>query len=226
MGRRIHFSGRTKVAKGRTIVRKIFFCGSLLLWFAFLLTLAVIFAPLTNYLLKPLAVAPEVRKADAIVVLAGGIDRGRYLTLASSHRLVRGAQLYQEGWAKKIIFCGGAPEKIGPAQATVMGQEAKRLRLPSEDILLEKVSRDTREQATEVKKIAEPQQWKGLILVTSHLRMKRALMAFERAGFKVYPAPADPVEWFTDDALGRLNLFRAILGEYAAIVTYKFRGWI
>jgi uncharacterized SAM-binding protein YcdF (DUF218 family) len=226
MGRRIHFAGGTSVAKGRVIVRKIFFFCSLLLWLAFLLTLAVIFAPLTGYLLKPLAVAPEVRKADAIVVLAGGIDRGRYLTLPSAHRLLRGAQLYQDGWAKKIIFCGGPPEKIGPAQATVMGQEARRLRIPPEDILLERVSRHTREQGKEVKKIAEPQQWKGLILVTSSLRMKRALMVFERAGFKVYPAPADPVELFTDDALGRLGLFRGLIEEYAAIVYYKFRGWI
>jgi uncharacterized SAM-binding protein YcdF (DUF218 family) len=140
--------------------------------------------------------------------------------------MVRGAQLYFEGRAKKILFSGGIPQKNVVAEAAVMAQEARRLNIPAEDILVEKRSQSTHEKAVEVKKITEPLRWKSLILVTSYSKMKRSLMAFEYAGFKVYPAPADPTEKYLVDPLGRLGLFKELIYEYAGIIYYKFRGWV
>jgi len=197
-----------------------------ILWLVFISVLVIAFTPLTRYMLRPLTVKEDIRKADVIVVLSGGIDKGRYLSLISSHRMVRGAQLYFEGKAKKILFSGGIPEKIGVAEAAVMAQEARRLNIPAADILLEKRSKNIHEQAVEFKKIAPPQQWKGVLLVTSHSRMKRSLMAFEYVGFKVYPAPADPYEKYVDDFFGRLSLFKQLVREYGGIIYYKMRGWI
>jgi len=177
-------------------------------------------------MLKPLLVKEDIRKADVIVVLGGGIDEGRYLSLVSSHRLLRGTQLYFEGKAKKILLSGGDPGKAGVAEAMVMAQEARRLNIPEQDIIIEKHSNRTHEQAGEIKKIAKSQRWENLLLVTSYSHMKRSLMAFERAGFKVYPAPADPYEKYVDDPIGRLRLFKLIIYEYGGIVYYKIRGWI
>jgi uncharacterized SAM-binding protein YcdF (DUF218 family) len=177
-------------------------------------------------MLKPLRVREDIRKADFIVVLSGGMDRGHYLSQVSSQRMVRGAQLYFEGRAKKILFTGGLPEKIGVAEATVMAQEAKRLNIPAEDIILETGSKNLYQQVGEIKKIAGPLNWKSLLLVTSYSNMKRSLLIFEYAGFKVYPAPADPYEKYVEDPLGRLSLFKQLIHEYAGILYYKIRGRI
>ncbi len=199
---------------------------SLGLWIAMFFVLTIAFTPLTGLMLRPLSVQEEIKDADLLVVLGGGVNRGRFLTLSSSHRMVRGIQLYFEGRARKILFSGGIAGRGTVTQASVLNQEARRLGVPPDDILLEKKSKNTHDQAVEVKKIAEPLQVKSILLVTSFSHMKRALMAFEHAGFKVYPAFADPYEKYADESLDRLGLFPKLLHEYGGIVYYKVRGWI
>jgi len=199
---------------------------SLALWIALFFVLTIAFTPLTGFMLRPLSVQEEIKDADLLVVLGGGVNRGRFLTLSSSHRMVRGIQLYFEGRARKILFSGGIAGRGTVTQASVLNQEARRLGVPPDDILLEKKSKNTHDQAVEVKKIAEPLQVKSILLVTSFSHMKRALMAFEHEGFKVYPAFADPYEKYADGPLDRLGLFPKLLHEYAGIVYYKVRGWI
>ncbi len=214
------------MAKIRLPGRGFLFLTSLILWIFVLLVLTIAFTPLTQFMLRPLTIQEEIRDADLVVVLGGGVDQGRYLTLVSSQRMVRGIQLYFEGRAKKILFSGGIAGKATVSEAAVMNQEAGRLRVPPEDILLEKKSKDTHDQAVEIKKMAEPLQMNSILLVTSFSHMKRALMAFEHAGFKVYPAFADPHERYTDDPLSRLCLFPKLVHEYGGIVYYRARGWI
>ncbi|MGA2959531.1 MAG: YdcF family protein [Thermodesulfobacteriota bacterium] len=214
------------MANGRSLIRKIFFILHLLLWLALSLVVVIAYTPLTLYMLKPLTVQEEIKNADLILVLGGGIDKGRYLTLVSSHRLVKGAQLYFEGRANKILVSGGIPGKVNVPEAAVMAQEAKRLKIPAGDILLENKSQNTHAQAVEVKKIADSLQLKSILLVTSFSHMKRSLMTFENLGFKIYPAPADPYERYTDDPMGRLCLFPKLVHEYGGMVYYKIRGWI
>jgi uncharacterized SAM-binding protein YcdF (DUF218 family) len=190
------------------------------------LVLVIACTPVTRYLLKPLTVSEDLKDADLIVVLGAGVDQGRFLTLVSSHRMVKGVQLYFEGRAKRILFAGGMRGTTTVSEASVLGQEARRLKVPPEDILLEKKSKNTHDQVMEIKKIADPLRVKSILLVTSFSHMKRALMAFEKAGFKVYPAFAAPNEKYTDDPLGRLGLFPRLIHEYAGMVYYQIRGWI
>jgi len=214
------------MAKRGLRARRFLFWASTLLWLFFLGILVISFVPVTGYLLKPLAMKEEIRHADAIVVLGGGVNQGRYLTPESSRRLVRAVQLYQEGRAQKIIFSGGFSLRGGVAEGAVLAQEARRMQIPSENILIEKNSRRTYEQAVETKKIADPLRWKSLILVTSYFHMKRAVLCFEQAGFKVYPAPADPIEKYAAGPIERLDLFGKILREYGAVIYYRIKGWI
>ena len=81
------------MAKGRSLIGKVFFIFHLLLWLTLLVVVVIAYTPLTLYMLKPLTVHAEIKNADLILVLGGGIDKGHYLTLVSSHRLVKGAQL-------------------------------------------------------------------------------------------------------------------------------------
>lgn len=182
--------------------------------------------PLNEYMLEALKTTEEIRQADVIVVLGGGINRGRFLTGTSTQRLVRGAQLYFAGWAPKILFAGGDPFQKGIPEALILAQEAKKLKIPEKDIIMEKSSKDTHGQVREIKKIADKYQWESILLVTSYGHMKRALLAFENQGFKVYPAPADPYEKYASSGLIRLHVFTQILYEYGAIIYYRLRGWI
>ncbi len=214
------------MGKGPSFIRKFFFTVNLLLWLVFLFFLAVGFTSLTQYMIKPLAVTGEVRSADCIVVLGGGVDKGGFLTPISSHRLLRGIQIYYEGRAKNIVFSGGSSEEGGVPEALVMAREARKLNVPVDAIFVEKTSKRTAEEGTEIRKMADARHWKSMILVTSFIHMKRAIMVFEHAGFKVYPAPADPYELYVDDPVRRLNLFFQVVHEYGGVVYYKFRGWI
>lgn len=214
------------MAKGRPFFERVFLFFNLLLWLLFLLVLSICFTPLNEYMLKPLNVAEEVRQAEVIVVLGGGIDRGRFLSQQSARRLLRGAQLYYAGWAPKILFAGGDTAQTGISEALVFAQEARKLRIPEQDILVEKNAQRTHEQVLEIKKMAAKNKWQNLLIVTSYIHMKRALLAFENLGLKVYPAPADPYEKYTSNALVRLQVFSQIIREYGAIIYYKARGWI
>jgi uncharacterized SAM-binding protein YcdF (DUF218 family) len=214
------------MAKARPFFERVFLGINLVLWLIFLLILLISFTPLNDYMLRPLHIAEEVRQADAIVVLGGGIDRGRFLSPQSAQRLLRGAQLYYGGWAPKILFAGGDTAQVGIPEALIFAQEARKLKILERDILVEKNAIDTREQVLEVKKIADKNKWQNLLIVTSYIQMKRALLALENLGLKVYAAPADPYEKYAHNALVRLQVFGQIVREYGAIIYYKVRGWI
>jgi len=212
--------------KEKSIFQRVASTLNWFLWLGFFTVLVVAFTPLTGYMWKPLMIEEDVRNADLIVVLTGGVNKGRYLSPDSMQRMVRGGQLYFEGRAKKILFSGGICEKAGVTEASVLAQEAKRLNIPVADILLEKNSRRLYERAAEVKKIANAGRWKSILLVTSHWQMKRAVLVFENVGFKVYPAPAAPYEKYVEDPLSRLRLFHHLLQEYVSMIYYRIRGWI
>ena len=111
------------MAKSRSWGRKLLSSLHLILWLSLLIILALAYTPVTRYLLGALTVPEEVREADLIVVLGGGVNQGRYLSLVSSHRMVRGVQLYFDGRAKKILFSGGMAGPATVSEAVVFQHE-------------------------------------------------------------------------------------------------------
>ncbi len=210
----------------RPLFERVFLAFNLLLWLLLLLILLICFTPLNEYMLRPLKTVEALQRAEVIVVMGGGIDRGRFLTCPSTQRLLRGVQLYFAGWAPQILFVGGDPAKLGIPEALVLAQEARKLKIPEQHILVEKNATHTHAQVLEIKKMAAKNKWQNLIIVTSYIHMKRTLLAFENLGCKVYPAPAYPYEKYAHNALVRLQVFTQLIKEYAAIVYYKARGWI
>ena len=101
------------MAMGRSFGKRIVSTLNLILWLAFLTVLVIAYTPLTAYMLKPLEVKEDIRKADVIVVLSGGIDKGRYLSLVSSHRMVRGAFVFLNSGSMPSMTSdpsGGSPD--------------------------------------------------------------------------------------------------------------------
>ncbi|MEW6614111.1 MAG: YdcF family protein [Thermodesulfobacteriota bacterium] len=197
-------------------------------WICLIFFLSVMFTPLPNLLSSYLTVRPDIKKADLIVVLGGGFYPTGELTLSSIDRAVKGIELYFEGKAGKMVFSGGNPKRFPGyiSEAGSMAQIAENLRVPSGNIIIEKKSSRTYENAVKVNKIMHDLGLKDAILVTSSYHMLRAKLSFEHAGVIVYPASTAPAEKYITHPLQRLLLFQAVLHEYMGLAYYKWKGWI
>ncbi|RDW19820.1 YdcF family protein [Oceanobacillus chungangensis] len=82
----------------------------------------------------------DLEKGDCIFVLGS--------SKAVEYRLPKAVQLYKEGRAKKLLFSGGVVwEKGGLTEAELLREKAMELGIPKEDILIEKESKHTKENA-------------------------------------------------------------------------------
>jgi len=116
-----------------------------------------------------LAPQDKLEKADAIVAISGGETQAR---------TKEAVNLYQNGWAPKIIFSGAAEE--GPSNALAMKRIALSLGMIEEDIVLEEKAASTYENALFTKPILENLGAKKIILVTSPYHQRRAYLSFKK----------------------------------------------
>lgn len=129
----------------------------------------------------------QVQNADAIVVISGG----------GTERIARGVELYQAGYAPLLILSGAAAEG-GFSNAAAMASFARSHGVAAEAIVLEESSKDTVENAKEVRKIVQERNRKRIILVTSTYHQRRALTTFRRVfrgSTQIISAPAN-VDWY------------------------------
>lgn len=152
--------------------------------FVLLSILVVLIAHLTYYFfdIRSKNFAPVVPKADAIVVLGAAVWPGAKASPVLSDRLLRAVELYKMGIAPKII-CTGGVGKHPPSEAQVSKEFLIKQGVTETDILYEDISTSTGEQAVEVRKICERENFKSIALVTSFFHEKRAIRIFELAGF-------------------------------------------
>ena len=106
----------------------------------------------------------ENNRADAIVVLTGGLGR-----------VSKGFELFAGGKALHLILAGVAKDAT---LESIFFQ--KDLVHDKVNIILEKGSTSTYENAVEIKKIIEAKSIKSIILITSFYHMKRASYTFSR----------------------------------------------
>jgi uncharacterized SAM-binding protein YcdF (DUF218 family) len=141
-----------------------------------------------------------IEKSDAIILLEGdGYNRYR-----------KAVDLYNQGFAKKIVFSGGITNyEYGSYPFSDILPLILDMGVPESDILHEDVSQNTREQAMEVMKIALKNNWQKLILIASHEHQYRAYMTFLKELFLVnrdlvlFNAPVMSLKWFETNPWGR-----------------------
>jgi uncharacterized SAM-binding protein YcdF (DUF218 family) len=196
----------------------------------------------------PPATLPE---RSVVVVLGGSTRLAEYPrplneVNEAGDRLLYAAWLYQQGKASQLVLSGGYATWTGPQGVPEAEQMASLLELmgvPRTALLLETVSRNTYENAVEVRKLLEPAGVKQIILVTSALHMPRSVAIFEAQAFEVLPAPTDffvtDADWayFTSASLPLqlINLIPSVddlwltsraLKEYIGLVVYRLQGWL
>jgi len=206
--------------------------------FMFLCLLSI--SPVSDFLLKPLEKSAahdnaKHEKADAIVVLGGGVRDLLWLGLESQPsetslaRLVAGVKLYKELHIPLVIIGGnGNPFEQEVKEAEAMGRIARGIGVPDNDVITENAPRNTLESASAAKKLIKGNR---IILVTSAFHMKRSSAMFRKQGFDVVTAPAG----YRSEQRGlslyscipradSLNDSSAALAEYLSLFWYTLTG--
>jgi uncharacterized SAM-binding protein YcdF (DUF218 family) len=185
--------------------------------------------PIKDLLYKPLEDAypvPSKPEGDAIVILGGGAYNTGILKEDSTKRLLTGFVLHKQT-NLPIILSGGASIGALP-EAEVMKGLLLTLGVDKGKIYTEVNSKDTEENAQEVKKLCERLRCKRVVLVSSAYHMKRAVLAFQKAGLEVVPYPTDfkrDMRYNLYSLLPKMGVFAdsyKALREYLGLVWYSF----
>lgn len=210
---------------------------------AFLLFLIAI-VPVGDWMLLPLEnrfpmAIPD--RVDGIVVLGGDEKphiseaRDQPVVYESANRYLKFATLARQYPQAKLMFSGGSgllAPAAGMKDADVVRQILTGIGMPGERIMFEDRSRNTHENAVLAAAMAHPESRQNWLLVTSAWHMPRAIGCFRKAGWNVYPAPAD---YLSDgkfstrlqfDASEHLVKVSLAAHEYFGLAAYWFMGYI
>jgi uncharacterized SAM-binding protein YcdF (DUF218 family) len=139
-------------------------------------------------------------KSDVIVLLEGD----------GTSRLEYAAWLFNNGYAPKICFSGGATNiPYGSYPFEYYKPRLKEFGLTENDFILEQTSQHTQQQAEEVVKLAEKYNWNKLLLVASHYHQYRAYLTFlkeillKNKDIILINAPAKDISWFSNNDWGQ-----------------------
>jgi uncharacterized SAM-binding protein YcdF (DUF218 family) len=177
--------------------------------------------------------------AEAIVVLAG-VTRKAYPPQPVPHlgaggdRLVYAAKLYHEGKAPLVAISGDRNESAEMAEIMEM-MGVPRSAMLEEDISLQ----NTYMAALAMKQALIAHNVHSALIVTSAIRMPRAIRVFERLGFHAIAAPTDFITHrnaLADGLLGIASMFLPTVGglgvstavahELLGLGGYRLAGWI
>jgi uncharacterized SAM-binding protein YcdF (DUF218 family) len=171
-----------------------------------------------------------------IVVLGGGhvsdpnVPLTSQVSTSSLVRLTEGVRLYRKLPGSKIVLMGGAVFDTVP-EVEIVAKIAEIMNVNRNDLVLEKISKDTEEQAKFIKNIVGNDQF---ILVTSASHMPRSVALFKKVGLNPVPAPTNhrvvdgkrmsPGDFFP--STGGLGKAENAIYEYLCMAWSKIRNKI
>lgn len=175
--------------------------------------------------------------ADVIVLLGGGVIETGYRAAEADQnhaadRLWHAMRLYRAGKAPRVLVTGGPMHSDKVSEADRLAMLLQEIGVPESALLIERRSRNTRENATNSAALLNGLVTGPVLLVTSATHMPRAVRLFEAAGIAVIPAATDyraPI----DGAWGRnvwlpqawaLEQTTEALKEYLASAYDQLRG--
>ncbi len=173
---------------------------------------------------------------DAAIVLGGGLDpaaslaAGRADLNAGGDRLVAGLELLLRGRARNLLVSAGGPDPGGPVEADWSVAWLTRLGASPDRIVVERESRNTRENAVNAARIVREKGWRSLLLVTSAMHVPRAAAAFRKAGLAVDVLPVDfrhgaGERWNAWPRATALERSTEALRELSGRVAYRVAGY-
>ena len=190
------------------------------------------FSDLVFYGLENAYAVPYDLKADAVVVLGGGVlqnfpavSAGERLSSSSLARLSAAAAVYRK--TRLPVLVSGGAVFARDSEAAAARLYLIESGVPPGAVFTEEKSRDTSENALFLKKICDEKGYKKILLLTSAYHMRRAVFLFKKAGFgQIVPLPVAREQrpgrkyYFKDYLPGSGNPAKA-LNEWMGLVFYR-----
>ncbi len=165
-----------------------------------MLAVLIVTALFIDFTYKTFSARPRQVQVDAIVVLAGG-----------KGRVEEGVRLFKERRANWLFLVGVDPTvRKSDLYRTKQGDPS------SDNVILEKLSRNTLENAIYGRDILAEHKVRSVLLITSRYHLKRSAILFRNAlppEVSVYPYPVDSSnvkeEWWH-----HVGTFRLLFSEF------------
>jgi uncharacterized SAM-binding protein YcdF (DUF218 family) len=206
-------------------------------WYAAVFALpvaALLTLPLEDRFPRP----TEPAKVTGIIVLGGAVEqslteaRGVPALNGAAERMTEAVALALRHPDAKLVFTGGSAALLpgGPTESDTARALFLSLGLPAAQLLFERESRNTHENAVLTHRLLAPKPGETWLLVTSASHMPRSMGVFRQAGWQVLPWPVnyttshDPAQWWDDPFPTRLNRAEWALREYVGLAVYWLLG--
>lgn len=176
--------------------------------------------------------------ADIVVVLGGIVSFDDRLNQLDFHenadRILNVLPLYFENRVRKILLSGGSGSLLQEElEAAILKQYLVSIGVRKEDILTDKKSRNTYENALYSGKIIKEQHSMNTIMLsTSSIHMKRSMLCFQKQGIEVIPFIVDGTErreFYPSELLlpkaEILNDWYRLIHEWLGVLVYKIMGY-
>ena len=171
-----------------------------------------------------------------IVVLGGGHTTDPTIPISSQigsstlARLTEGVRLHRITPNSQLILSGGNVFSDSP-EAETMRAVAMIMGVSENDMILDRLSKDTKDQAINIKGIVKESHF---ILVTSASHMPRSIALFKKQGLQPIPAPTrhqaikvkTPGPGYYFPNASALRKSEQLIHEYLGITWAKLRGQI
>ena len=136
---------------------------------------------------------------NAIILLGAGSELSDRHTAETAlfgyGRLVKALQIYRACKAHtsdcKIIATGGDTQRFGTSEAEIFGSQLVSLGVPPDDLLIEKRSQNTWQNAQFSAPFFAHNRFDKAFLVTSGVHLRRAALYFTHFGIRATPIRAD-----------------------------------
>jgi uncharacterized SAM-binding protein YcdF (DUF218 family) len=183
---------------------------------------AVLYLPFTqSCLTRYLALNTRLERAQAIVVLGGGLTPEGKAGISTAERVLHGVHLLKLGLGEYLVLSGGDCQD-GIIEADIMHQLAMEAGVGPDSILTEPNSTDTYENALYTRDLlVQSDMAMNVLLVTSPYHMRRACLCFERQGVVVLPAPVPASEVYEYGAGQNLRNILLLTHELAGLAYYR-----
>lgn len=184
----------------------------------------------------PVTIAPGTR-FDAAILLGGlsGYDKyGHGYFGDNADRFIQTANLYHQGFYKRIIISGGSGELLREPlpEAVFLRSELIKNNIEDSALIMEASSKNTYENGVFSKRIVDSMHLQQpLLLITSAFHMRRSMAVFKKAGLNCISFPCDykvtPQKFSVADIVPDFRTFTAwplFLKEIVGLIVYKATG--
>ncbi len=194
------------------------------------------YTPLIWFFAGPLKISDQPRKADCIVVFAGGAGESGRPEQGYEERVKTAVDLYKKGYAKQLIFSSGY--KYVFEEPLLMKLLAISEGVPENAIILEDKAKSTFENVKFTDQILKEKGWSKILLVSSPYHMLRVSLVEKKNGKGVDVAyiPIEHSLFYLHPSIDKnakktwtqanLQQIKAIFHEYLGIFYYWLKGYI